>query len=261
MIWILIKRFLTCRAEGDDDTPPPDDDDTPPPDDDDTPPPDDDDTPPPDDDTPPPPDDDTPPPADKPESRAAKEIRTLRERAQKAEDDHRKAMAELEVARRPQPQQVASQEQLLFDEEAKVLRDPNIEPWQKYAIEGRREARAANAASQNALRRAEDLADKTEFQQVATARPNTFARYKDDVEKMLTEIRKNGGNAPRKQLLALCIGRDQLDGKFKTESKSAKTGGAPRGKTPGVKSDASSSGSAKGQSLDALEKRLAGVRI
>ena len=117
--------LLVSPHVGDEDDLPPNDDDLPP-NDDDLPPNDDDDLPPnDDDDLPPNDDDDIPPPK---ETRAQREIRTLRERAQVAEDARRKLEADLENARRQpsQPQQ-PTQDQLLWEQEEKVLRDPNAD--------------------------------------------------------------------------------------------------------------------------------------
>lgn len=235
----------------DDDEPPPDlDDDDPPAGDDDDPPDDDDES-----------IDDDDPPA-KPVSRSQKEIISLRERAQKAEDDHRRAVAELDAARRtPAAQQQPTTEQSLWQQEEVALKDPNCESWQRYAINSARDARAARAESQNAMRQSKDMIDKSEFDRIATTRPKTHAAYKDKVETMLTEIRKNGGDAPRKELLALCIGRDSLEGKLKTETKAAKPGGVKRGSTPGARSDVRTSSGGGQSAYEKALKRLEGKRI
>jgi hypothetical protein len=197
--------------------------------------------------------------SEKPESRAQKEIRTLRERAQKAEDDHRKAREELEAARR-QPSQSAgpTEAQRLWQEEEELLKNPDADGWVKYNIQSARSARAAEFNSQQALAEARDLKDQAEFDRISVTNPKAAERYKDKVE----EMKKQNPNAPRKALLALLMGQDMLDGKFKAATKSTKpSGGANRGKLPGAKSDATSSGTAKGDSIEAIEKRLSGIRI
>ena len=196
---------------------------------------------------------------EKTESRAQKEIRTLRERSQTAENDAKIAREELAVARQQTTQNAQPNEaQKLFEEEEKALKDPNIEPWQRYAIQGNRNARAAEANSQQALQEARDLKDQAEFERVTAANPKTVERYKDKVE----EIRAKNPNAPRKAVLAMLVGQDMLDGKLKSEPKPTKTvGSAARGKLPGARSDTRSSGPAKGDSIEAIEKRLSGVRI
>ena len=198
-------------------------------------------------------------PAPKTESRAQKEIRTLRDRAQKAEDDAKKARDEIAASRTQQPQSVQQSEaQKLWEEEEKVLKDPNIDSWQRYSIQSNRNARAAEFNSQQALQEARDLKDQAQFERVAIANPKAAERYKEEVERM----KKANPNAPRSELMAYLLGKDILAGKLKAETKSTKSsGGANRGKLPGAKSDSRSSGSAKGDSLEALEKRLNGIRI
>ena len=240
-----------------DDTPPDDD---VPPNDDDTPPDDDDDTPP-DDDTPSD-DDDAPPPRQM--TRAQKDIIETRKRAQDAEAKLAQAQAELEAARRQpsQPQAQNTEEQRVWQQEEDVLRNPESSDWQKYAIQANRQARLANSNSQNALRRAEDLADLTKFEQLAIQKPKMFNAYKDKVEAELTRLRANGNNAPREELLALLIGRDLRDGKLKAGSSTPpKKGGAGRGTTPGARSDVASTGSGRMTESEKRAKRLENIRI
>jgi len=221
---------------------------------------------PPEDDPVDPPNEDDPvdPPEDEPVqkvSRAQKEIITLRERAQRAEEQHRQAMTELENARKQTTQTAQpSQEQKLWEQEEAVLKDPAADAWQKYSVQSARDARAALAESRNATRQAQDAADKAEFERVASMKPKTFAAYKDKVEETLTNMRKNGNNAPRKDLMAFLVGRDMLEGKLKAETKTTKPAGDSRGKTPGARTDVSSSGS-KLSEAEKREKRLENVRI
>ena len=175
------------------------------------------------------------------------------------------AQAELEAARR-QPSQSSSvqntEEQRVWQQEEDVLRNPDSTDWQKYAIQANRQARAANFNSQNALRRAEDLADLTKFEQLAVAKPKMFNAYKDKVEAELSRLRANGNNAPREELLALLIGRDLRDGKLKAGSSTPpKKGGAGRGTTPGARSDVQSSGTGRLTDAEKRAKRLENIRI
>ena len=198
----------------------------------------------------------------KPESRAQKEIRTLRERAQASEEQHRKAMAELEAARRQPTQPLQpTQEQVIWEQEEKVLRDPNADDWQKYAVKSARDSRLANQNSQNALRQAEDIADRAEFNALKAEKPKMHEQYKDRVEERLAELRKNGQNAPRKNILAFLVGEDMVAGKLKTTEKPAKPkGGAERGSTPGARSNVNSSSGRLSES-EKRAKRLENVRI
>ena len=210
-----------------------------------------------DDDTPT--DDDTPAPR---ETRAQKEIRTLRERAQAAETAHAKAMAELEAARRqPQGQPQLSEEQVIYQQEEEALRNPETSDWQKYAIQSARSARMAQANSRDALQRAEDLADRTRFEQFKLTKPKLYEAYADRVEETLKDIRAKGNNAPREELLALLMGRDLRDGKLKPAAAKAPKGGAPRAQTPGARSDVRASGSGGLSEAEKRAKRLENVRI
>lgn len=201
-------------------------------------------------------------------SRAQKEITTLRERAQKAEQDRIRAEAALEEARRS-PRESSTQnsgtktkEQDLWEQEEAVLKDPEAQSWHKYAIQSARDARAARAESQQASMNAADNADKSSFARLQATKPKTYAKYAPKVEDMLQNMRKNGANAPREELFALLIGRDLISGGLKTEKTKAKTGGVARGKTPGVKSDsAATSISSRMTEAEKRAKRLENVHI
>ena len=198
-------------------------------------------------------------PAGKQESRYQKDMRAARERAQRAEDDAKKAREELAAARQqsnPNAQQTEAQK--LWQEEEKLLADPAADSWTRYNIQSARNARAAEFNSQQALAEARDLKDQAEFDRVAMKNPKAAERYKDRIE----EIKKQFPNAQRKKILATLLGEDMLDGKLKAETKPAKKGdGASRGKLPGVRSDARSSGAGSGDSIEDIERRLAGVNI
>jgi len=254
-LWKLLL-LLLCPAVDEEDLAP--EDDETPPEDDETPP-EDDETPPEDDETPPEDDEDEPAPR---ETRGQKAIRELRERSQTAEAQLAEAKRQLaEASRQSQPAAQPSQSQQMFEQEEAALRNPDTSDWQRYAIQSAREARAANANSQNALRQAADLADRTRFEQLKASKPKMFEKYAPKVEELLKEMRSKGNDAPRDELLALLLGRDMRDGKLTTSKKSAKpNGGAERGKTPGARSTVPSSG---GRMTDSEKraKRLENVRI
>ena len=195
-------------------------------------------------------------------SRAQQEIVKTRQRAQQAEEQLAKANAELEAARRGSQPQGKTHEQQLREQEDAVLNDPAAEPWQRYAVLSARDAREAKNLAQQTLRDAHDIKDQAEFNAIAATQPKTVERYKDKVESMLKELRAKGQNAPRKQLLALVVGQDLIEGKLKSSSAkpAVKTGGVVRGKTPGVRSDVS--GNAGGRSeAEKRAKRLENVII
>jgi len=195
------------------------------------------------------------------ETRAQKEIRTLRERAQAAEDAKRKLEADLATARsQPSQPQQPTQDQVLWEQEEQVLRNPEASDWQKYAVQSAREARQARQASQNAIIRAEDLADKSAFDRIRSEKPKLYEAYKDRVESMLTEIRGRGQNAPREKLLAILVGEDMLAGKLKTIG-SKTTSGSKRPATPGARSDVNARGSSSMSEAEKRAKRLENIRI
>ena len=238
VLLMMLLRYLSPRVEDDfepvDDTPDPVDtpDEDVPADDDEL------------EDTPAPEDDD---PAPEPRiSRAQKAIIDARSRAQTAERELAEARRELQESRRaPAQPATPTQDQVLWQQEEETLRNPEATDWQKYAINANRSARMANTNSQNALQRAEDLADKTAFAAIAATKPKVYAAYKDKVEARLTELRAKGNNAPREALLALLVGQDMLAGKVKaTTSGTKKPSSAPRASarsdvsaTPGRLSD------------------------
>ena len=253
-LWYLLLAFLFPAVGPDDDfAPEPDE---PPPDDEPVPDDEPDDT----DDEPATTDpaDDEPAPAPR-VSRAQQAIITARARAQQAERELAEARAELNLSRRA-PQQPAqpSADQLIWQQEEETLRNPEATDWQKYAIQANRAARSAQADSRNALQRAEDLADRTQFAAIASTKPKLYAAYKERVEEKLKELRSRGNNAPRESLLALMVGEDMLKGKIKTAGGTTKPAAAPRAS---VRSDVSSSGSARMSEHEKRAKRLENVRI
>jgi len=195
-------------------------------------------------------------PAPKPESRYQKDVRVLRERAQKAEDDARQAQLQLVAARQPAAQ--PSREQVLWQQEDEVLNDPNADPWQKYSVNAARQSRHAQMAAQNALQRAEDLSDKTDFESIKRDKPKLYEKYAKEVETMLTDVRSKGNNAPRRNLLEYLIGRDMLAGKIKKPE--PKKVSSARGQAVNARSDVSSTGG-RLSAAEARAKRLENIRI
>ena len=147
---------------------------------------------------------------------------------------------------------------MIWQQEDEVLRNPESTDWQKYSVNAARAARQANMNSQDAIRRAEDLSDKTAFGQYQVTKPKLYEKYKDRVEKTLADIRSKGMNAPREAIMARLIGDDMLAGKLKPDS--AKPAGAKRAVTPGARSDVNSS-SGRMTEAEKRAKRLENVRI
>ena len=206
-------------------------------------------------------DPDAPPPADtgSPEAEAAlAEVRAEKARADRAE-------RELLELRTRQP--AAPRDEVYEAEEAR-LRDPKIEPLEKWQIEANRELRKGRTEAQLALAQAHDVADRTAFNQLAVTSPGLHKRYAAKVEEELAKLRAQGRNVARETLLDLMVGRDARTGAFKKKAApAAKTDDAPpaapgvkRGQLPGARSDVGTRGGGM-TAKQKLEKKLEGVQI
>jgi hypothetical protein len=196
-------------------------------------------------------------PPSKPISRAQKEIISLRERAQKAEDDHKRAMAELAEARKPQ---AAPMKDEVWEQEEAVLRNPDATDWQKYAVTSSRNSRMAANQAQQALMHAQDISDKAEFDRISITKPKVYADYKEKVEEARQQAIRNGNlPPPRSKVLAFLLGQDMLNDKVSSATQK-KPKGAKRQTPPGARSDVSAK-SSRLSTAEAVAKRLEGKRI
>ncbi|WP_175803694.1 hypothetical protein [Burkholderia ambifaria] len=123
-----------------------------------------------------------------------------------------------------------------FEAEEARLRDPNLDPMERWQIQSNRTLRQSQQAAQAALFQAQDLRDQTLFEAKIASDPHR-ARYRDRVEAAVQEERRAGRNASREAVYYFMLGKDIADGKLKPKAK-AKSAAAdvPRGKTPGVRS-------------------------
>jgi hypothetical protein len=123
-----------------------------------------------------------------------------------------------------------------FEAEEARLRDPNLDPMERWQIQSNRTLRQSQQAAQAALFQAQDLRDQTLFESKIASDPHR-ARYRDRVEAAVQEERRAGRNASREAVYYYMLGKDIADGKLKPKAK-AKSPAAdvPRGKTPGVRS-------------------------
>ncbi|MBY4771761.1 hypothetical protein [Burkholderia ambifaria] len=123
-----------------------------------------------------------------------------------------------------------------FEAEEARLRDPNLDPMERWQIQSNRTLRQSQQAAQAALFQAQDLRDQTMFEAKIASDPHR-ARYRDRVEAAVQEERRAGRNASREAVYYFMLGKDIADGKLKPKAK-AKSAAAdvPRGKTPGVRS-------------------------
>lgn len=192
-------------------------------------------------------------------SRENSAIRDARRRAQEAEEARIRAEATLEAERRVRTQQ-PSQDQVLFEQEEARLRDPEVSEQEKWQIKSNRVLRDNTRASQQALTTAADMRDSAEFDRLATTKPKVYAKYKDRVEKLLSDARGQGQNYPRMVLLKLAMGDDLVNGKLQStpRKKSADTV-IDRSKPASARSDVGGKG--KLTEHQKREKRLENVHI
>ncbi|HHX4053954.1 MAG: hypothetical protein ACN6QT_36415 [Burkholderia contaminans] len=123
-----------------------------------------------------------------------------------------------------------------FEAEEARLRDPNLDPMERWQIQSNRTLRQSQQAAQAALFQAQDLRDQTLFESKIASDPHR-ARYRDRVEAAVQEERRAGRNASREAVYYYMLGKDIADGKLKPKAKAkAPAADVPRGKTPGVRS-------------------------
>ena len=120
--------------------------------------------------------------------------------------------------------------------EEERLRDPNLDPMERWQIQSNRTLRQSQQAAQAALFQAQDLRDQTLFESKIANDPHR-ARYRDRVEAAVLEERRQGRNASREAVYYYMLGKDIADGKLKPKAKAkAPAADIPRGRTPGVRS-------------------------
>ncbi|AOI70846.1 hypothetical protein WI29_34065 [Burkholderia ubonensis] len=117
------------------------------------------------------------------------------------------------------------------------MRDPNLDPMERWQIQSNRTLRESQRAAQAALFQAQDLNDRTAFESKIASDPHR-ARYRDRVEQAVQEERRQGRNASREAVYYFMLGKDIADGKLKPKAKAkAPAADIPRGKSPGVRSN------------------------
>ena len=203
-------------------------------------------------------DDETPPDDDDgtaAAAEAAKALRTAEEKAARLE-------AELAAARGSRAAPMPTEESRILADEETRLRDPKTTELERWQINSNRTLRENKRASGMALFQAQDIADRTAFNQLAVTKPAIHKRYAERVEAEITKMRANNQNAPREAVLRYLIGNDAMEGKLSSKkggSKAADTNTIDRGRSPGARSDVAS----KGRMTEAQkrEKRLEGVQI
>lgn len=139
-----------------------------------------------------------------------------------------------------------------------------MDPLQRIEHRLEQSQRELQASIQRTQFESRDMVDKTEFQSLARTNP-VVARYNDKVEKALSDMRAGGHTAPRKAVLAYLIGNEALAKIEKGVSKGKDAGqrraSAARSQPARQDTGAGWRQNSGGDSLDAIGKRLAGVKI
>lgn len=132
--------------------------------------------------------------------------------------------------------------------------DENTLYWARFQIEQKREMRATRAESRQALSAAQDISDKTAFDQLAITKPAIHKKYADKVEKAVAELTQSTGNRPSRLLvLRMMLGDDLMKGNLKPKKAAPKPQDPERTRTVQTRSDVRGNG--KGNSE--REKRIA----
>lgn len=124
-----------------------------------------------------------------------------------------------------------------FQREEERLRDPNITDMERWQIQSSRTLRDNNRMSMQAMLQAADLNDRTLYESKVATDPRRD-KYRDRVEAVVQEERRQGRSASRESVYFFMLGKDIAEGKLKPKVK-AKTPAAqvPRGRSPGARSD------------------------
>ena len=214
-------------------------------------------------------DDDTPSDDDdtsrqKPASRATKRVTAALAAKEAAEAERDTIRRELEEHRR-NVQQAASQRQAQteLEREEAVLNNPDTSADEKWRIQANRSIKASEQRASMALAQAQDTLDRAEFREYAQENPEIAAKYRDRVESTLKQLRAQGQNASRSDILINLLGRDLMSGKTKPKA-AAKPKAAPAraaAREPNRRSDVQARGNSGGTTRQQLLKRLEGREI
>ena len=182
-------------------------------------------------------------------------------------DDSRERLArleaEVEAAKRyadnlrnsqPAPSPQADPE---FQREEERLRASDLTDLERWQIQSNRTLRENKRQAEEALRHAQDVSDRAQFQSQFQSDPRR-SKYADRIEQELTTLRQRGQNAPREALYYFMLGKDIAEGKLKAKPK-APPADLPRGRTPGAKTDVTARGGKNEHQKRA--ERLANINI
>jgi len=137
--------------------------------------------------------------------------------------------------------------------------------WLRWQIDSNRKIRASDQRSQAALNESRDIADRTQFEQLAVTKPKTYKQYRDRIEKAVTDLRNSGQTVPpRMAMLRFMIGDDIMNGKLKPKAARAAAPGnassVERKRLPNARSDVSARGGGQTE-RDKRRARLEGQPI
>jgi len=187
-------------------------------------------------------------------SRGETRFQRLANEAKAAREEATRVRSELSELRRAQQQ---STQQLTAEQEAARLAVMTPEERADYKLNAatRRFEQQASVLAFNS----HDASDKALFEAKAVSN-RVYAKYKDEVEDKLQELRSQGQNVPREQLLKWIIGDKALAtaANPRPAQKAAQRVAAQQVKPGTAKGDAASQ---RGKTQDTPEKRLSGVFI
>lgn len=160
-------------------------------------------------------------------------LRAATERAEKAEREAREAREEAQRARGgggagAQPGAQPNDEQRLYEEEERKLRDAATTEMERWQINSNRTLRKNAADSRQALYESREAADRTAYDRLCAEKP-IAKKYAKRVDDKLAEMRKQGFNLERKLVLKMLIGDDIVEGKVQTKRKPGADAGAGSG--------------------------------
>lgn len=185
--------------------------------------------------------------------RQAAELRATKERL---------AALEARLQNPPAPQATPP-----VDPDLARLNDPDLDPMERFRIEGNLAIRQTNLMAQRALEESRNIADQTKFAMLVQTQP-ILKKYEARVEQEVAKMRAQGQQVPPREAIAdYLMGKDLREGRLKPRSSSTKSGTAQaprvanngRGQPVGARSDVPAS---RGMTnLQKLEKRLEGKPI
>lgn len=168
----------------------------------------------------------------------------------------REAVARLEAAGRQPAQAVETPAQL-------QARLAEMEPWDRAVEIAQMTARNTQAQLDQMRWQSQEANDRVAYDALA-ARVPAAAKYRQDVEDRLAEMRAQGTTAPRETVLRWVIGDKALANATKATSKAQRSADANRQRNTTRPSNGRGDtppSNDRGNSASALEKRLANVQL